>query len=318
MTDRIRIATRGSQLALWQANHVADALRASSHAAQVDLVVIRTTGDRILDVPLSRIGDRGLFTKEIDGAILGGDADVAVHSLKDVPTRLPDGLALAAISERADPLDVLLLPRARSGDLHSLPPGARVGTSSLRRRAQLLALRPDLEVVDLRGNLNTRLARLDEGAYDAIILAAAGVERLGWADRIAQRLLATDWLPAVGQGALAIVAREGDQRTAALLRPLHHAPTAAAVTAERALLRALEGGCQVPIGALCAIDGESLSLDALVAAVDGSALLRQQIAAPVGEAAAAGIQLAERLRAAGADRILESIRGAQAAPLAGP
>ena len=313
MVTRLRIATRGSQLALWQAHAVRDALQGTHPGLGVDVKVIHTTGDRVLDVPLSRIGDKGLFTKELDLALLRGEADLAVHSLKDVPTRLPDGLALAAVTRREDPRDVLLLPAGRGGSLADLPAGARVGTSSLRRRAQLRAIRPDLEVVDLRGNLNTRLARLDAGDFDAIILAAAGVRRLGWEDRIACALEPPEWLPAVGQGALAIVCRRDDAPTQSLLAPLHDPSTAACVAAERAFLAALEGGCQIPIGALGVLEGDRLVLNGLVADLDGDPVLRDQIAGAAAEAVQLGMRLADRLAAVGATEILDGIR-ARVAP----
>jgi hydroxymethylbilane synthase len=318
MTGPIRIATRGSALALWQAHHVEAALRAADPEAVTELTVIKTTGDRITDVPLSRIGDRGLFTKEIDGALLSGAADLAVHSLKDVPTRLPDGLVIAAIGEREDPRDALLLPNGAAGSLGSLAPGARVGTSSLRRRAQLCAARPDLAVLDLRGNLNTRVAKLDAGEYEAIILAAAGVTRLGWSDRIAALLEPAVWLPAVGQGALAIVTREDDAEIRALLERLHHPDTAACVAAERAFLHALEGGCQIPIGALATVSGDVLTLAGLVADLDGVPILRDRRTGPLSEPEALGEALAAELIARGADDILERIRGSLSSPVAPP
>ncbi len=315
MVAALRIASRGSELALWQARAVERMLRDADPASPVEIKVTRTTGDRILDVPLAKIGDKGLFTKELDAALLAGEAELAVHSLKDVPTRVPDGLVIAAVGEREDPRDVLLLAPGRAGGLDGLPPGARVGTSSLRRRAQLRALRPDLEVADLRGNLNTRLEKLDRGAYDAIILAAAGVKRLGWTDRLAAYLDPPDWLPAVGQGALAIVCRADDEATLARLRPLDHADTRAATSAERALLGALEGGCQIPIGALGAVEGDRLVLRALVADLEGETILRGELAGPVEEAAALGRALADELLARGAGEILDRIRaGSPAVP----
>ena len=315
----LRIASRGSQLALWQAHHVRDALRARDAELHVEIVHVHTTGDRLLDVPLSQIGDRGLFTKEIDEVLLRGDADLAVHSLKDVPTQVPDGLCLAAIGPREDPRDVVLPRAGTSARLAELPAGARVGTSSLRRRAQLAAARPELEVVDLRGNLNTRLAKLDAGDYDAIVLAAAGVLRLGWEARIGEYLQPPGWLPAVGQGALAIVVRSSDAGLLQRLRALHDAPTAACVRAERALLHALEGGCQVPIGALARADGERLSLDALISDLDGRRLLRDSAAGSAAEPEALGHAVADALLAQGAEAILDAIRrlgGARPAPAA--
>jgi hydroxymethylbilane synthase len=312
----VRIASRGSELALWQARAVEAALRAAHPGVEVAIDVVRTTGDRILDVPLAKIGDKGLFTKELDAALLAGDADLAVHSLKDVPTRVPDGLEIVAVSRREDPRDVLILAPGRTGTLAALPPGARVGTSSLRRRAQLRAVRPDVDVLDLRGNLNTRLARLDRGDYDAIVLAAAGVLRLGWEHRIAEYLDPSEWLPAVGQGALAVVARAGDERVRGLLAGFHHPFTAACTAAERGLLAALEGGCQIPIGALASVDDEGFTLHGLVADVDGQRVLRDSefVAADerpvmsVADAAEVGRRLAARLVEMGADEILARLR----------
>ncbi|MBW3569552.1 MAG: hydroxymethylbilane synthase [Gemmatimonadetes bacterium] len=318
MTPALRIASRGSELALWQSRSVQAALRAADPALQVHIEVIRTTGDNIQDVPLARIGDKGLFTKELDAALLSGAADLAVHSLKDVPTRLPDGLTLAAVTTREDPRDVVLLPPGRLGGLYYLKTGAKVGTSSLRRRAQLQALRPDLDVTDLRGNLNTRLAKLDAGAYDAIVLAAAGVLRLGWAERIGQYLDAPAWLPAVGQGALAVVARADRADVLERLRPLHDPRAAACTAAERALLRALEGGCQVPIGALATVDGDRLTLHGLVPALDGARILRVREAGAVEDADAVGRRAADALLARGAGEILEGIRAALAPQPAAP
>jgi hydroxymethylbilane synthase len=314
----LRIASRGSELALWQSRAVQSALRAADPALAVEIDVIKTTGDVIQDVPLAKIGDKGLFTKELDAALLAGAADLAVHSLKDVPTRLPAGLVLAAVTAREDPRDVLLLPPGGAGGLDSLPPGARVGTSSLRRRAQLQALRPDLSVLDLRGNLNTRLAKLDRGDYDAIVLAAAGVLRLGWADRIAAYLDAPGWLPAVGQGALAVVARADRTDVLDRLRALHDPRAAACTAAERALLRALEGGCQVPIGALARVDGGRVVLHGLVAELDGGTILRVEESGPVDEAEALGRRAADALLARGAGGILAGIRAALAPEPAAP
>ena len=312
----VRIASRGSELALWQTRAVEEALRLAEPGVEVEIRVVRTTGDNVQDVPLAKIGDKGLFTKELDAALLAGDADVAVHSLKDVPTRVPDGLEIVAVSHRADPRDVLLLPPGRTGSLATLPPGARVGTSSLRRRAQLCALRPDLAVVDLRGNLNTRLAKLDRGDYDAIVLAAAGVLRLGWGDRIAESLDPGEWLPAVGQGALAVIACTGDERVRGMLAAFHDPFTAACTAAERAFLAALEGGCQIPIGALATVGDEGLALQGLVADVDGATVLRDSELLPfsgdeawLDGAPAVGRRLADRLLAMGAGEVLARVRG---------
>jgi hydroxymethylbilane synthase len=309
----VRIASRGSQLALWQTRAVEEAIRAASPGVEVEIRVIKTTGDNVQDVPLAKIGDKGLFTKELDIALLSGEADLAVHSLKDVPTRVPNGLEIVAVGRRADPRDVLLLAPGRTGTLMTLPAGARVGTSSLRRRAQLRAARPDLEVTDLRGNLNTRLAKLDRGDYDAIVLAAAGVLRLGWDDRISAYLDPAEWLPAVGQGALGVVARTGDARIAALLAGFHDPMTAACCAAERAFLAALEGGCQIPIGALATLDDEGLTLHGLVADVDGEEVLRDSVFIE-GDAwtvtsADAGRELAARMLELGAGEVLARVRG---------
>jgi hydroxymethylbilane synthase len=304
----LRIASRGSQLALWQAHAVERALLAADPDAEVRIDVVKTIGDKILDVPLAKIGDKGLFTKELDEALLSGAADLAVHSLKDVPTRLPDGLVIAAITVREDPRDVLILAPGRTGSLAELPAGARIGTSSLRRRAQLQARRPELEVLDLRGNLNTRLAKLDRGEYEGIILAAAGVLRLGWEDRISERLDPSDWLPAVGQGALAVVARADDEALLDRLRGLDHAPTAAATTAERAFLRALEGGCQVPIGALGELRDGLLTLHGLVASTNGETILRASAEGAPEDAAELGRGLAAELLRRGAGALLAEIR----------
>lgn len=300
------IATRKSPLALWQASFVARALE--SFGRKVELLPLVTQGDRILDAPLSRVGGKGLFVKEIEEALLGGRADLAVHSLKDVPTKLPDGLVLGAILEREDPRDALCAPAHRT--LESLPAGARVGTSSLRRRAQLLALRPDLRVVEIRGNVGTRMSKL-EGEVDAVILAAAGLRRLGLEDRITEVIAPEALLPAVGQGALAVEIREGDDETAALVRRLEHADTRDAVRAERALLARLEGGCQIPLAAHAEVEGDRLRLRARVGRVDGSLLLEAEGEGTRAEAEAIGVRAAEELLVRGADEILASLEGAR-------
>jgi hydroxymethylbilane synthase len=288
---------------------------------QVELRVVRTTGDRILDVPLAKIGDRGLFTKEIDDALLAGTADLAVHSLKDVPTTLPSGLTIAAVTKREDPRDVLICRTDIATGLQALPSGARVGTSSLRRRAQLRAARRDLEILDLRGNLNTRLAKLDSGEYEAIILAAAGVVRLGWKDRISEYLDASAWLPAVGQGALAVVCRDGDLNVRAAVDSLNDPATAACTAAERALLHCLEGGCQIPIGALAEICKGELHLDGLVTDLDGDTALRTQLSGSLDAPQHLGERVADELIRRGGDRILAAIRSmsrASAPPIPAP
>ncbi|HEY0839712.1 MAG TPA: hydroxymethylbilane synthase [Vulgatibacter sp.] len=302
-TKPLVIATRRSALAMWQAEHVADRLRAAT-GRQVDLLPLVTTGDKILDVPLARVGGKGLFVKEIEEALLDGRADLAVHSLKDVPTAFPPGLVLGAITEREDPRDALCAPRHRT--LDSLPKGARVGTSSLRRRAQLLALRPDLEVVDVRGNVQTRLSKTD-GDVDAVVLAFAGLRRLGLEARVTEVLPIDRSLPAIGQGALAIEIRAGDPEVAEFVRALEHAETHAAVTAERALLAALEGGCQVPIAGHATVDGGELTMRGLVASLDGTTLLRVEEKGDAADAEAIGLRAAERLEGMGARKILDAI-----------
>ncbi|HEX6588177.1 MAG TPA: hydroxymethylbilane synthase [Longimicrobiales bacterium] len=312
----LRIVTRGSALALWQAHHVRAALEGPDGAPE--LVVVRTTGDRVQDVALSRIGDRGLFTREVDDALLDGRADLAVHSAKDVPTVLPDGLEIVAFMTREDPSDVLVVRPGLEATLDGLPRGARVGTSSLRRRAQLAALRPDLEVVDLRGNVDTRITRVREGMVDAALLARAGIARLGRLDDAGEALAPPAWLPAVGQGALALVMRSADPRRADVAR-LDDAATRPAVVAERAFLRTLEGGCQVPIGAFAGTSGDALELHGGVFSLDGSTSLRDSLRGDATRSAELGVELAERLVAAGADRILADVRARAAVPeVAGP
>jgi len=301
----ITIGSRGSQLALWQSRWVASQLQQRGFSTSIE--IIKTTGDKITGVPLSQVGTKGLFTKELEEALLEGAIDVAVHSLKDMPTELPPGLALAATPAREDPRDAIVgMPLA------SLPGGAKVGTSSLRRTAQIRHARPDLVVESVRGNLDTRLRKLDEGQYSAILLAAAGLRRLGWAERIAELLPIEIMCPAVGQGALAIEARV-DASPAALeaCRTLEDTATRAAVTAERAVLAALGGGCQVPIGAHAAVESAMLHLRAVVVAPDGkSAPLVCTLSGPVDEAGELGRRAADQLLDAGADGILEAVYGA--------
>lgn len=303
-----RLASRGSALALWQARHVRTLLLQQHSGLQVDIEVVTTTGDRITDVPLAQIGDTGLFTKEVDRAVLDGRADFAVHSLKDVPTQPPEGLVLAAVPVREDPRDALIVAPGRPRTLAELPPRARVGTSSLRRRALLLDQRPDLEVVDLRGNLETRLGRARDGQYDAILLALAGLRRMGWEHEVAEVLEPPAWLPATGQGALGIVCRADDEEMRAQLAVLDHAATRAATTAERSLLRTLEGGCQIPIGALATIEGDELRLHAFVAALSGRHSVRGEKAGAVERAHALGAELAQDMIERGASRILAEVR----------
>jgi hydroxymethylbilane synthase len=293
------IASRGSQLALWQAHWVERQLTAAGHECRIEIV--KTTGDQITDVPLAKVGAKGLFTKEIEEALLDGRADLAVHSLKDLPTELPEGLVLAAVPEREDPRDAVVGRR-----LADLPAGARVGTSSLRRAAQLRKLRADLTVESVRGNLDTRLRKLDAGRYDAILLAAAGLKRLGWGGRIAEILAPEAMCPAVGQGALAIETRAAGAGFDACAA-LDHRDTHAAVAAERGLLAALGGGCQVPIGAHATVDGGRLLLKAMVASPDGSELVRGEAEGAVGEAESIGRNLGAELLDRGARKILETV-----------
>jgi len=301
----LRIGTRGSMLALQQSTHVKESLEALWPGLRVELKIIKTTGDKILDVPLAKVGGKGLFVKEIEDALLAREVDIAVHSVKDVPAELPDGLAIGTIPLREDPRDVLIL---RSGaKLSDLPEGARAGTSSLRRRAQLLRLRPDLNIENLRGNLDTRLRKLGEGLYDAIILAAAGLHRMGWKDRISAYLDETEFVPAIGQGAVGIEVRVEDDTIRRFLAPLHHSETALAVEAERSLLKELEGGCQVPIGGHARVLGEDLELTGLVASLDGKRVFRTTLKAPRKEASALGVRLARELLDSGAGEILDEI-----------
>ncbi len=293
------IASRGSQLALWQAHWVQGRLAALGHESRIE--IIKTTGDKITDVPLAKVGTKGLFTKEIEEALLDGRADLAVHSLKDLPTELPAGLVLAAVPAREDPRDAIVGKR-----LTELPAGARVGTSSLRRSAQLKKLRPDLTIEPVRGNLDTRLRKLDEGQYDAIVLAAAGLRRLGWADRIAETLGPDVMCSAVGQGALAIETRASGVGFDAC-RALDDAETHAAVVAERGVLGSLGGGCQVPIGAHARIENGRLYLLGVVASPDGSEVIRAESQGPVEEAEALGKALGGELLERGARRILEAV-----------
>jgi len=306
---RLRVGTRGSQLALWQADRVIELLAAAGLAAE--RVVVRTTGDRILDTPLAKIGDKGLFTKELEERLLDGAIDLAVHSLKDLPTEIPGGLAIGAVLEREDPSDALVCPAGRR--LDELPEGGRVGTSSLRRRAQILLRRPDLEVRDLRGNVPTRLSKLDNGDYDAAVMARAGLLRLGLGSRITETIDPAVILPAVGQGAIGVETRELTPSTRAWLEVLDHPSTHLATTAERALLARLEGGCQIPIGALATWEGRRLRLRGLVAGLDGEQVVRGDETADVDsrhDAEKLGESLALRLLGQGADRILDGVRAA--------
>jgi hydroxymethylbilane synthase len=302
----LRIATRKSQLALWQAEHVAALLRDAHAGLDVELVPISTKGDRIQDRSLAAIGGKGLFIKELETALEESRADIAVHSMKDVPSDLPAGFAIAAVLPRADPRDALLA--AHAARIEDLPQGARVGTSSLRRQAQLLSARPDLRIEALRGNVDTRLRRLDEGLMDAIILACAGLIRLGWESRITARLDPKSSLPAVSQGIIGIECRSDDAHTHSLLAVLNDAATRTAMDAERAFAGRLGGSCQSPIAAHATLDGDRLSLDGLVAEPDGSRLLRDSLTGSIRAPQSLGEELAERVLAAGADTLLERLR----------
>ncbi|WP_341780640.1 hydroxymethylbilane synthase [Ectopseudomonas mendocina] len=307
MSREIRIATRKSALALWQAEYVKARLEQAHPGLKVSLVPMVSRGDKLLDAPLAKIGGKGLFVKELETALLENEADIAVHSMKDVPMDFPEGLGLYCICEREDPRDAFVSNTYDS--LDALPAGSVVGTSSLRRQAQLLARRPDLKIQFLRGNVNTRLAKLDAGEYDAIILAAAGLIRLGFEERIRSSISAEDSLPAGGQGAVGIECRSADSDVQALLAPLHHRETALRVTAERALNKHLNGGCQVPIACYALLEGDQLWLRGLVGQPDGGVLLRAEDRAASSDAEALGVRVAEALLAQGADAILKAVYG---------
>jgi hydroxymethylbilane synthase len=307
MSREIRIATRKSALALWQAEYVKARLEASHPGLKVSLVPMVSRGDKLLDAPLAKIGGKGLFVKELETALMENEADIAVHSMKDVPMEFPEGLGLYCICEREDPRDAFVSNHFDS--LDALPPGSVVGTSSLRRQAQLLARRPDLKIQFLRGNVNTRLAKLDAGEYDAIILAAAGLIRLGFGERIRSSIGVDESLPAGGQGAVGIECRTTDSELHALLECLNHAPTATRVVAERALNKRLNGGCQVPIACYAVLEGEQLWLRGLVGQPDGTLLLRAEGRAPAADAEALGVRVAEQLLDQGAEQILQAVYG---------
>lgn len=297
------IATRKSPLALWQAYHVRDLLRHYHSELRVELLEMSTKGDKILDTPLAKVGGKGLFVKELELAMLDGRADIAVHSMKDVPMEFPEGLALTTILSREDPRDAFVSNHYAA--ISDLPEGAIVGTSSLRRQCQLAAERPDLLIKDLRGNVGTRLGKLDNGDYDAIILATAGLKRLEMPERIRSHISAETLLPAAGQGAVGIETRDSDLAIKQLLAPLNDQTTSLCVRAERAMNRRLMGGCQVPIGAYAIQEGALLHIDGLVGATDGSVILRQQLSGSVDEPEALGIRLAEDLLDAGAQPLLD-------------
>ncbi|HZS41273.1 MAG TPA: hydroxymethylbilane synthase [Polyangia bacterium] len=307
----LRIATRGSALALWQAEHVRDRLRALDAELRVELLVLKTRGDKIVDRALSEVGGKGLFVKEIEEAVLDGRADLAVHSMKDLPADVPAELVIAAVPEREDARDALVVaPSSSARGVDSLQPGARVGTSSLRRVCQLRARRPDLVLVPLRGNVDTRVRKLDAGELDAIVLACAGLKRLGHAERITAALSAEESLPAIGQGALAIECRAADSETRARLAALDHRATALAVAAERGFLARLEGDCKTPLAAHATLEGERLTIHGLVGATDGSELLRERLEGVAANGPMLGRLLAEKLLERGADRLLAKNRAA--------
>jgi hydroxymethylbilane synthase len=294
------IGSRGSQLALWQAHWIQARLETLGEESRIE--IIKTTGDKITDVALSEVGSKGLFTKEIEEALLAGEIDLAVHSLKDMPTDLPDGLTLAAIPEREDPRDALI-GRA----LEDLARGARVGTGSLRRAAQLRARRPDLRIEDIRGNVDTRLRKLDEGRYDAIVLAAAGLRRLGWESRITEIFNPSVMCPAVGQGALAVETRDDGGEAFDIAKRLEHAASRIAVTAERAVLATLGGGCQAPIGSHAYIDGDALIIVGAVVSTDGAQVVRRRIHGSIADPVSVGRSLAEQILSAGGKEILDAV-----------
>ncbi|MEX0618283.1 MAG: hydroxymethylbilane synthase [Pseudohongiellaceae bacterium] len=302
---RVRIATRKSPLALWQAEYVKAGLMAAHSDIEVELVAMTTKGDRFLDAPLSKVGGKGLFVKELENALLEDRADIAVHSMKDVPVEFPEGLGLAVICEREDPSDAFVSNHFDS--LQALPQGARVGTSSYRRQSQLRHFRPDLDIDDLRGNVGSRLARLDAGEFDAIILASAGLIRLGLEPRLTERLSFEICLPAQGQGAVGIECRLNDENTRGLLNCLHHPATATRIAAERAVNRRLEGGCQVPIACYAELSDDLLYLRALVGDVNGRRVIKREVSGHGADAESMGLSLAEELLGLGADEILRDL-----------
>ncbi|MCS4298941.1 hydroxymethylbilane synthase [Acinetobacter sp. BIGb0196] len=305
MMKTLKIATRQSPLAMWQAEHIRDRLEQLHAHVKVELVTFVTQGDKILDTPLAKIGGKGLFVKELEAALMDGRADLAVHSMKDVPMQLPDGLELAVICEREDPFDAFVSNHYAKFD--DLPQGATLGTSSLRRKCQILKRRPDLNVIDLRGNVGTRLSKLDAGQYDAIILASAGLKRLELSDRIRHTLPAEISLPAVGQGALGLECRSADQEILDLIMPLMHVETNACVRAERAFNAYLEGGCQVPIAGFATLKDQTLSLEGRVGSADGQTLLSSQVSGTPDQAEQLGVQLAQKLLQQGAGEILKAL-----------
>jgi hydroxymethylbilane synthase len=308
---RLTIGTRGSKLALWQSEYIRDRV-AEITGLPVEIKIIKTTGDKILDVPLAKVGGKGLFTKEIEVELEAGTVDLAVHSMKDVPTELPEGLVIAAMPPRVDPRDAIVSGAGYT--LETLPVGARVGTSSLRRVAQVRALRPDVEIVDVRGNLDTRMRKAETGEVDVVILAAAGITRLGWADRITHYIAGSEMVSAVGQGAIGVEIREDDEFMQGVCAALADADTMTCVAAERVVMRTLEGGCQVPIGAYARLDGGVMIIDGIVGSVDGTRILRARAEGDPGDPAAVGRVLVDALLSLGAAEILAEVRSANVTP----
>jgi hydroxymethylbilane synthase len=308
---KLTIGTRGSKLALWQSQYIRSRIEGST-GLEVEIKVIKTTGDKILDVPLAMVGGKGLFTKELEVELASGAIDLAVHSMKDVPTELPDGLVIAAMPERVDPRDAIVSGGAYT--LDTLPPGARVGTSSLRRVAQVRALRPDVVIVDVRGNLDTRMRKAETGELDAVILAAAGITRMGWAERITHYIPTSEMVSAVGQGAIGVEIREDDELMQDVCARLADPLTMTCVGAERVVMRMLEGGCQVPIGAFARFEDGRLVMDAIVGSVDGTTVLREHLEGDASDPEALGAAMVERLLARGAGAILAAIRDASVLP----
>jgi len=306
--NRVVIGTRGSDLALWQAEYVRRSLEAEFPDIEFEVKIIRTTGDDVLDVSLAKIGDKGLFTRQIEAELLSGEIDLAVHSLKDLQTEQPEGLTIGAVCKREKPNDVLISREGKT--LDELPQGAKVATGSLRRRSQLLAYRPDLEIVDIRGNLNTRFRKFDESDLYAMILAYAGIERLGMGERISEIIPTDVLIPAVGQGSIAVEIRENDNDVAAIVARVDDAETRQCVMAERALLRRLEGGCQVPIGAYATVEDETLTLDGIVGSLDGKRIFRETRSGQASEPEQLGEYVAQTLLDQGADSVLKESRAA--------
>ena len=311
MSEKFLIGSRGSDLALWQANYVKTSLEALFPDRQFEIEIIHTTGDQVLDTALSKIGDKGLFTKQIEAALLDQSIDMAVHSLKDLQTAQPDGLVIGAVCERETPNDIFI--SKTNGTIDDLPEGSRVATGSLRRRSQLLHHRTDLKIEEIRGNVPTRLRKFDESDLDGMILAYAGVYRLGLGDRISEIVPFEIMLPAVGQGVVAIEIRSNDERTAKAVAKLNHEPTRTCITAERAFLRRLEGGCQVPIGAHATLDGENLLLEGMVGSLDGTVMFRDRVSGKADKADVLGTKLADSLIALGARELLDNTREQAAA-----